>query len=122
MNNFCKRIRGEEADTVDVYEALDMYFVGHFGYLSALEGGAAQEIPDFRDKEVREKYRDDTRCPDKNKACEGQLLPSNTQGGWVIGEKEKEHMAWRAKNPVKRGRVQRLIFEAKKYFNRGRVK
>ncbi len=121
MNNFCKRIRGEEADTVDVYEALDMYFVGHFGYLSALEGGAAQEIPDFRDKAVREKYRNDTRCPDKNKAGD-QLLPSNTQGGWVIGEAEKEHMKWRAANPVKRGFLKKTIFEMKKYFNRGRVK
>ena len=121
MNNFCKRIRGEESDTVDVYEALDMYFVGHFGYLSALNGGLAEEIPDFRDKEVREKYRNDTRCPDKNKAGD-QLLPSNTQGGWVIGEKEKEHMKQRTENPVKRGFFKRTIIEMKKYFNRGRIK
>ena len=50
------------------------------------------------------------------------LLPSNTQGGWVIGEKEKEHMKWRAENPLKRGKIKGLIFEMKKYFNRGRVK
>ena len=98
-----------------------MYFVGHFGYLSALNGGLAEEIPDFRDKEVREKYRNDTRCPDKNKAGD-QLLPSNTQGGWVIGEKEKEHMKQRTENPVKRGFFKRTIIEMKKYFNRGRIK
>ena len=79
MHNFIERINGREADVIDVYEALDMYFIGHFGFLSALSGGAALDIPDFRDKSVREKYREDTSCPDPKKAGE-MLLPSNTHG------------------------------------------
>lgn len=77
MENFIRAIRGKPADIVNVYEALDMAFVGMFAYFSALAGGASMEIPDFRDKTVREKYRNDTRCCDK-KVAGNQLLPSSS--------------------------------------------
>ncbi len=90
MNNFVRKINGEDADTVDVYEALDMYFVGHFGYLSALEG-KTMVIPDFRDKAIREQYRNDTRCPDPAKAGD-QLLPYNGHGGNVGTEERRTYL------------------------------
>lgn len=79
MKNFVNAIRGEDADIIDVYEALDMAFVGLFGYFSVLEGGKSMEIPDFRKKEVREKYRNDNRCTDP-KVAGKQLLPSYSKG------------------------------------------
>ena len=77
MINFVRAIQGKPADTVNVYEALDMAFTGMFAYFSALDGNASKQIPDFRDKSVREQYRNDTRCCD-NKAAGGQLLPSSS--------------------------------------------
>ncbi|PWM73111.1 MAG: hypothetical protein DBX59_05290 [Bacillota bacterium] len=77
MENFVRAIRGEPADVADVYEALDMAFIGMFAHFSALSGGASMEIPNFRDKSVRERFRNDTRCCDKKVAGE-QLLPSSS--------------------------------------------
>ena len=63
MENFVKAIVGDEsADIIGVYEALDMFFVGHFGYLSALDGSIPKKIPNFRNKEEREAFRNDTSC------------------------------------------------------------
>ena len=39
-----------------------MFFVGHFGYLSALDGSVPKKIPNFRNKEEREAFRNDTSC------------------------------------------------------------
>ena len=91
MHNFVAAIRGEEAEIIDVYEALDMFFVGHFGFLSALNKGIVTEIPDFRDPNVRERYRNDTRCctPDKGRE---QTLPSNAQGGMQTTDETYERM------------------------------
>jgi len=74
MENFIKAARGEAADIVDVYEALDMFFVGHFGYLSVLDGNIPKAIPNFRNKEEREPYRNDTACTFPDKAGD-MLLP-----------------------------------------------
>ena len=78
--NFIEAIKGNpEADYIDIYSALDMCFCGIFGYRSVLDGGVPKEIPNFRDKAVREQYRNDRLSvfaeegsPDK--------LPSNNQG------------------------------------------
>ncbi len=81
MKNFVKAIRGEkDADFISVYEALDAYFVGHFGYFSNLNGGAPEAIPNFRNPAEREHYRFDTRCCNPKVAKEGELLPSNPKG------------------------------------------
>ncbi len=79
MDNFIKAVCGEPADVIGIYEALDMAFVGLFGYFSALEGGKSVEIPDFRDPAVRERFRGDRRCTDPKVAGE-QLLPTCTAG------------------------------------------
>ena len=74
MENFIKAARGEDADIVDVYEALDMFFVGHFGYLSVLDGNIPKSIPNFRNKEERKPFRNDTSCTFPDKAG-NMLLP-----------------------------------------------
>lgn len=80
MWNFVEKIRGkEDADTIDVYEALDMGLTGYFAFQSALMGNIPMEIPNFRSKLVREKYRHDTACTNPAKAGD-MLLPSSTQG------------------------------------------
>ena len=62
-----------------MYEALDMFLPGMFAYRSVLKGGIPMEIPDLRDKAIREKYRDDTACTDPKVAGE-MLLPTLSTG------------------------------------------
>lgn len=78
--NFVEKLRGNpEADTIDVYEALDMALPGLFAFRSILAGGIPMDIPDLRDKAVREKYRNDRACT--NLALAGdQLLPTRKNG------------------------------------------
>ena len=76
MYYFIERILGDEtADTIDVYEALDMFLPGLFAYRSILQNGASMEIPDLRDPAERDKWRSDTACTDPNAAGD-QLLPT----------------------------------------------
>ena len=74
-----KILGNQNADTIDVYEALDMTLPGMFAYFSILEGGTPMAIPDLRNPEEREAWRHDTRCTDPKAAGE-QLLPSNAGG------------------------------------------
>ena len=82
-----------DADIIDVYEALDMFLSGMFAYFSILEGGKPMEIPDFRKKEVRDLYRNDTRCVDP-KVAGDMLLPSCREGNHeipdIIFEQQRE--------------------------------
>lgn len=75
----------DKADIIDLYAALDMWMCGFFGYISVLSGGIPMDIPDLRDKAVREKFRNDNRCTDPETAG-GQLLPSNSRGNPEIPE------------------------------------
>jgi len=75
----------QNADIVDVYEAVDMWMVGFFGYLSVLEGGGVQRIPDLRDPKMRDLYRHDRRCTDP-KVAGNQLQPSYSKGNPQIDE------------------------------------
>ena len=80
MYNMVQRLRGNKnADTVDVYEALDMFLPGFFAHLSALAGGAPMDIPNLRDKNEREKWRNDTRCTDP-KNPDYEVIPSYSKG------------------------------------------
>lgn len=80
MYHAIQKISGnEEADTIDIYEALNMWMCGFFGYQSVLQGGIPMDIPDLRDPEVREMYRNDNRCTDP-KVAGNQLLPSYSKG------------------------------------------
>lgn len=80
MYNFVQKILGDEnADTIDVYEALDMFLPGLFAYRSVLQGGIPMAIPDMRDPAVREKYRNDTACTDR-KVAGDQYIPVCSKG------------------------------------------
>lgn len=80
MYNFVEKILGnEEADTIDVYEALNMFLPGLFAYRSILNGNIPMEIPDLRDPAQREKYRNDVACTDP-KVAGDQLLPTFSGG------------------------------------------
>ncbi|MBQ8803090.1 MAG: Gfo/Idh/MocA family oxidoreductase [Tyzzerella sp.] len=80
MWNFIEKIKGNpQADIIDVYEALDMFLPGMFAYRSILKGGIPVEIPNFRDKAVRELWRNDVACTDPEIAGD-MLLPTCKTG------------------------------------------
>lgn len=79
MYNAIEYIAGNDGDIIDVYEALDMYLPGLFAYFSVLAGGVPMNIPNLRDKSVRDEYRNDTRCTDP-KVAGDMLLPCNKNG------------------------------------------
>ena len=80
MYYFIKKILGDaDADTIDVYEALDMFLPGLFAYRSVMAGGIPMEIPNLRDKTRRDKWRNDTTCTDP-KAAGDMLLPTFSKG------------------------------------------
>lgn len=92
MCHFVEKIRGNEnADTIDVYEAMDMFLPGLFAYRSILKGGIPMEIPDLRDKAVREQWRNDTACSDPNVAGD-MLLPTFSKGTPDIDDSVYAHM------------------------------
>ena len=80
MYNFVRKIQGDpDADIIDVYEALDMFLPGLFAYRSILNGGIPMEIPNLRDKAVRDLYRNDTACTDPSVAGD-HLIPVFSKG------------------------------------------
>lgn len=80
MYNFAEKVLGDEnADIIDVYEALDMFLPGMFAYRSILAGSVPMEIPNLRNKEEREKWRNDTACTDA-KVAGDMLLPTQKDG------------------------------------------
>ncbi len=84
--NFIEKCLGNnEVDVIDVYEALDMGLCGMFAYRSILDGNKPKKIPNLRNKEERDKWRNDTSCVDK-KAAGDMLLPSFSLGNPEIPE------------------------------------
>lgn len=80
MYNFVEKILGNpEADTIDVYEAMDMFLPGVFAYRSILNGNVPMEIPNLRDKAVRDLWRNDTACTNPKTAGD-MLLPTFSKG------------------------------------------
>lgn len=84
MHYFLQKILGrpEGKNSIDVYQGLDMTFPGLLGYRSIIEGNIPIDVPDFRDKAVRNKYRDDHWCCDPKLAGQGQPK-YNWSGGEV---------------------------------------
>lgn len=92
MYHFVEKIRGNrDADIIDVYEALDMFLPGMFAYRSILDGGIQKEIPNLRDKSVRELWRNDTACTDP-KVAGDMLLPTFSKGTPVIEQAVYDRM------------------------------
>lgn len=87
LNHFVKKILGDaDSDIIDVYEALDMFLPGMFAYRSVLNGNIPMEIPNMRDKDVREHYRNDVTCVQKAVAGE-MTIPSFSKGNLEIDDK-----------------------------------
>jgi len=84
MHYFLQKILGRPAGryAIDVYQALDMTLPGLLGYRSIIEGNIPIDVPDFRNKQVREKYRNDRWCCDPKMAGPGQPK-YNWSGGEV---------------------------------------
>ena len=100
-----ERILGNtESETVNVYEAVDMWMVGHFGYLSVLAGGVPMDIPDLRLTENREKYMRDTGCTDPATAGK-MLLPSYSKGTPQVNDEVYSSVRERWLKKVKGGNV-----------------
>ncbi|HBP37150.1 MAG TPA: hypothetical protein DD640_00080 [Clostridiales bacterium] len=61
MHFFLEKILGrpDGQESIDVYQALDMGLPGPLAYRSILGDNVPIEVPDFRDKGIREKYRND---------------------------------------------------------------
>ncbi|MBR3781330.1 MAG: GNAT family N-acetyltransferase [Clostridia bacterium] len=105
MHNVIEALRGNEADTIDVYEGLDMFLPGMFAYFSALEGGIPMDIPNLRNPEERDKWRNDTRCTDP-KVAGDMFIPGYSKGNPDIPEetylklqaKFREEMAKKQEN------------------------
>ena len=92
MYYFIKKILGDaDADTIDVYEALDMFLPGLFAYRSVMAGGIPMELPNLRDKSQRDKWRNDTTCTDP-KAAGDMLLPTFSKGTPEIPQEVYDRM------------------------------
>ena len=90
MWNFISKICGDDqAETIDVYEALDMFLPGLLAYRSVLNGGISMDIPNFRNPAEREKYRNDRACTDQNVAGDS-LLPSYSKGNPYVPDEVYE--------------------------------
>ena len=99
VDEFVKKILGDDnAETIDVYEAMDMYMPGIFAYRSTLAGCVPMEIPNLRLKEVREEYRNDTACTFPHIAGD-QLQPQSSHGKMEIPDEVYDNVRkmWEAR-------------------------
>jgi len=81
-NCFTRYLLGDEEakeSVIDVYTAVDMCIPGTLGYVSIAEGNKPIKIPNLRNKEERDAYRNDTRCTFP-KIAGDQLIPNNLYG------------------------------------------
>lgn len=75
---FIQNILGDEdakKNCIDVYTAIDMCIPGILAYRSICNGNTPQDIPNLRNKEERDAYRNDTFCTFKESA--GDMYVSN---------------------------------------------
>ena len=113
MYHFVEKIKGNsKADIIDVYEALDMFLPGLFAYRSILDGGVPKEIPNLRDKKVRELWRNDTACTDPKAAGE-MLLPTFSKGTPEFDDSVYEYMKklWHDEMKKENGNYRAMAFK-----------
>ena len=92
MWNFIEKIKGNpDADIIDVYESLDMSLPGMFAFRSILNGNVPMAIPNLRNKEERDAWRNDTACTDPRVAGD-MLLPTSSKGTPEIEDAVYEHV------------------------------
>ncbi len=87
MYYFMQKILGKEEgkNSIDVYEALDMFLPGLMAYKSIMNGNTPMEIPNFRNKADRDKWRNDTTCTDK-KVAGDMYVPPHSKFNQPIGQ------------------------------------
>ncbi|MGI6088146.1 MAG: Gfo/Idh/MocA family protein [Kiritimatiellia bacterium] len=73
---FAEAIRRNQPPFMDVYRGIDMSIIGIQAFRSALQDGAAVDVPDFRDENVRLQYENDDWTPDPAKRKPGQPYSS----------------------------------------------
>ena len=115
LSQFLNKIQGDEtADIIDVYEAADIFLPGLFAYRSVLAGGIPMTIPNLRDKEIREQFRNDTACVDP-KVAGDMLIPSFSQGNPEIPEEvyRQQREIWQRQMAEKSGYVQAAIVQGR---------
>jgi len=78
IHYFLEKIQGKPGgeESIDIYTALDMYLPGLLAFRSILNGNIPIEVPNFRLKSEREKYRNDHACTNPAVAGE-QLIPQS---------------------------------------------
>ena len=92
MYHFVEKLRGnDDADIIDVYEAMDMFLPGYFAYQSILDGSKSKEIPNLRNKKERDRWRNFTACTDE-KVAGDMLLPTRLGGTPHIPNHVYEHV------------------------------
>lgn len=100
---FIKAILGDEEakkNTIDVYRAIDMSVPGILGYRSIVNGGAPQIIPNFRNKEEREAYRNDTFCTFKEIAGD-MYVPTNVFENIEIPDEVYDNVKYKWEHGIK---------------------
>ena len=93
---FAKAINtGNPPKYFDVYDAASMSAVAILGWRSALEGGIPYDIPNFRSKEDRDKFKNDFASPFKSDKIKTSLAPSiNGERTPSIEDIEKTKRDW----------------------------
>ena len=74
--HFAQAIRTGKPPYLDVYRGVVMSIVGILAYRSALNDSNTVEVPDFRKKSVRAKYKNDDWNPDPTRRKKGWPWPS----------------------------------------------
>lgn len=81
--------------SIDVYTAVDMGICGILAYRSILNGNAPIKVPNLRNKEERDAFRNDNACTNP-KVAGDQLLPTCSTGTPEISDEvyERVHQLW----------------------------
>lgn len=113
MYHFIEKIKGNpKADIIDIYEALDMFLPGMFAYRSILDNGIPKEIPNLRDKQIRQAWRNDTACTDP-KVAGDMLLPTFSKGTPDIDDGVYEHIKrrWQEECQNENNNYRTMVFQ-----------
>ena len=81
---FIRSILGDEEakkEAIGVYEAVNMCIPGILAFKSVNNGNCPIKVPDLRNKEERDKYRNDTYCASKYCAGDQYHSPDEAYGG-----------------------------------------
>lgn len=116
MYNFIEKVKGNpEAEIIDIYEAMDMFLPGMLGYRSVLKGNVSVPVPNFRNREEREMYRNETACTDP-KVAGDMLIPSYSKGNPDISDAVYQYWKGRYEEERNHRNQLMLIFFPKEQF------